>query len=276
MLAKAFKEILPPLSNQQILEVTHLHSLANNNFDKIILERPFRAPHHNASHVSVVGGGSNTRPGEITLSHHGVLFLDEFPEFGRQTIEALRQPLEDHTITVARAKQTVEYPANFLLIATANPCPCGYYGSSKSCSCSAAQINHYQQKISGPILDRIDLYSEVSVVEHSKLLSVPAKGDDDEIRERVLTARKKQFQRFGSKEKLNSSMSNKEILKFAKVSPASKKLLDTAAEKLNISARAYMKLIKIARTIADLEDNDIITPEHISESLQYRSLNKLG
>jgi magnesium chelatase family protein len=171
MLAKALPNLLPALNHEEMLEVTHLHSLAGHEYDRIINERPFRAPHHSATHVAVIGGGQNLRPGEISLSHRGVLFFDELPEFSRQTLEALRQPLEDRVISVARAKDTAQYPASFILIATANPCPCGYYGTTKTCRCTPAQIQRYQQRVSGPIMDRIDLYAEVSEIDHAKLLA---------------------------------------------------------------------------------------------------------
>ncbi len=171
MLAKTLPSLLPALSHEEMLEVTHLHSLAGHEYDRIISIRPFRSPHHSATHVAIIGGGQNLRPGEISFSHHGILFFDELPEFNRLTLEALRQPMEDRVISLARAKDTAEYPANFILVATANPCPCGYYGSGTTCHCLPSQIQRYQQKVSGPILDRIDLYSGVSEVEHSKLLT---------------------------------------------------------------------------------------------------------
>ncbi|HEY1835203.1 MAG TPA: ATP-binding protein [Candidatus Saccharimonadales bacterium] len=171
MLAKALPAILPPLGHEEMLEVTHLHSLANLEYEHLVSERPFRTPHHSASHVAIVGGGNAVRPGEISLSHRGILFFDKLPEFSRMTIEALRQPLEDRAITVSRAKETSTFPANFIFVATANPCPCGYYGTHKTCECSPHQLNHYRRKLSGPLLDRIDLYVEVQEVEHEKLLT---------------------------------------------------------------------------------------------------------
>ncbi|HET8709453.1 MAG TPA: YifB family Mg chelatase-like AAA ATPase [Candidatus Saccharimonadales bacterium] len=271
MLARALSSILPPLTHEEMLEVTHMHSLANHSYDTVITARPFRSPHHSASHVAVIGGGHSLRPGEISLSHRGVLFFDELPEFSRITLEALRQPLEDRTITVARAKDSVEYPANFILIATANPCPCGYYGTSKPCSCLPYQIQRYQQRLSGPIMDRIDLYSNVSDVEHAKLITTPSlKSHDEAIRARVLHARQLQQQRYGTSTTLNSNMSNNHIKKLAQLTPDAKTLLDTAAERLNISARSYMRTIKVARTVADLDSSEQIRPEHLTEALQYR------
>lgn len=270
MLAKAIPSILPSLELEEMLEVTHLHSLASQQYDQIITERPFRSPHHTASEVSILGGGQRPRPGEISLSHRGILFFDELPEYSRHTLEALRQPLEDKIITVARAKDTLIFPAHFMLIATANPCPCGYYGSSKSCSCTANDIVKYQRKLSGPILDRIDLYVDVDEVAHATLLGDKQSESSSVIRERVLRARKTQQERYQDPMIVNAGISNKQIKRFAKLSPSAKELLDTAAEKLGISARAYMRIIKVARTIADLEDSAIIEIPHISEALQYR------
>jgi magnesium chelatase family protein len=270
MLAKAAPSILPPLGREETLEITHIHSLASRQYDQIINERPFRAPHHSASETSILGGGSNPRPGEISLSHHGVLFFDELPEYSRATLEALRQPLEDKIITVARAKDSIIFPANFMLIATCNPCPCGYYGTSKPCSCLPQQIINYQRKLSGPILDRIDLYVEVDEVKHAKLLSDSHAETSQQIAERVARARARQFDRFKSSLKTNATLTNQDIKQLAQLNEASKELLDKAAEKLGISARAYMRTIKVARTIADLEQSESIEVPHLTEALQYR------
>jgi magnesium chelatase family protein len=275
MLAKALQSILPPLEREEVLEVTHLHSLASHDYERIITERPFRSPHHSASHVAVTGGGLNLRPGEISLAHRGVLFFDELPEFGRQTLEALRQPLEDRIISVARAKDTAEYPANFILVATANPCPCGYYGVSNTnggtCRCLPGQISRYRQRLFGPILDRIDLYSDVSEVKHDTLLK---QGRDDradrQAGQRVSRARSVQHTRYGRRDRLNTDMTNGDIKRFARLEPAAEELLNAAARRLNISARAYMRSVKVARTIADLERSDTITTAHLSEALAYR------
>lgn len=276
MLAKALPSILPRMDHSEIVEVTHLHSLSGADYEQIIIDRPFRAPHHSASHAAVVGGGHNLRPGEITLAHRGVLFFDELPEFGRLTIESLRQPLEDRAITIARAKETTTYPANFILIATANPCPCGYYGTAKPCRCQAHDIARYRRKLSGPILDRIDLYAEVAEVEHEKLLANNTSDlnkTDETARTQVAVARDTQRARYPKTLKLNADMTNRDIKAKASLAPEAKVLLDRAAHKLDISARSYMRMVKVARTIADLADCEHIETSHISEALQFRSHN---
>lgn len=272
MLAKALAGLLPPLSREEALEVTHLHSLASRDYESIVTKRPFRSPHHSASHVAVTGGGTNLRPGEISLAHRGVLFLDELPEFSRLTLEALRQPLEDRLITVARARAAVEYPANFILIATANPCPCGYYDASGDrCRCSFYQIKLYQRRLSGPILDRLDLFANVHEIKHDELLAV---NDDSQtykdIRERVETARDLQARRYGGRAKLNADTTNSEIKSYGQLEAAAGELLNVAARRLSLSARAYMRTVKVARTIADLESSPKTTTAHVSEALAYR------
>ncbi|MDB5164839.1 MAG: Mg chelatase subunit ChlI, magnesium chelatase family protein [Candidatus Saccharibacteria bacterium] len=272
MLAKALQSILPPLNREETLEVTHLHSLASHDYEQIITRRPFRSPHHSASHVAITGGGgSNLRPGEISLAHRGVLFFDELPEFGRATLEALRQPLEDHVISLARAKDSIEYPANFIMVATANPCPCGYYGTGDVCRCHFHQIRDYRQRISGPIMDRLDLYTDVHEIQHQKLLKQAVDTAADETtRQRIVSARQRQAVRFGDPSKLNADMTNSDIKKHAKLTSEAAELLNVASGRLSLSARSYMRTIKVARTIADLEAGKRITPANISEALQYR------
>lgn len=276
MLAKVLPSLLPPLSREEMLEVTHLHSLASNNFNQIVRERPFRAPHHSASNVAIVGGGTILRPGELSLAHRGVLLFDELPEFGRVTVEALRQPLETRSVTIARAKDTAEYPANFIFVGTANPCPCGHYGTSKPCRCLPHQVLHYRRKLSGPILDRIDLYVDVHEIDHSRLLSTTKTNPAETslaVRQRVEAARTRQAKRFGLTTKLNADMSNRELKSLAQLSPEAKQILDQAASKFDLSARAYMRTVKVSRTIADLCESDVIDTSHIAEALQYRPHN---
>ncbi len=271
MLAKAVPSILPPMELEEILEITHLHSLASRHYDKIITTRPFRAPHHTASSVSILGGGQNPRPGEISLSHRGVLFFDEFPEYGRATLEALRQPLEDKVITVARARDSLVFPADFMLVSTANPCPCGFYGSTKTCQCMPHELVRYQRKLSGPILDRIDLYVDVDEVKHASLLDDTNKAESsDTIRERITAARKRQLERYKDPLKTNARLTSPEVKKYIKVTPEAQSLLNTAAEKLGLSARAYMRLLKVAQSIADLNNTSGVDVADISEALQYR------
>jgi magnesium chelatase family protein len=284
MLAKALPSILPDLTTEEMLEVTHLYSLASKDYSRIITTRPFRAPHHTASQAAIVGGGSVTRPGEISLAHHGVLFFDEFPEFRRTTIEALRQPLEDHSITIARAHGSLDFPASFILVATSNPCPCGYFGTprqakAKQCICSINLIRAYRAKLSGPILDRIDLYVEVPEIDHAGLLSVidPARAHEETLalKQQIAAARDLQKQRF-QLPRLNSGMANRDIARHGRLQPDAKQVLDRAAQSLNLSPRAYMRTIKVARTIADLEDSEDIKIDNITEALQYRQRSVAG
>jgi len=270
MLARAICGILPTLQHDEVLEVTHLHSLASGGSADIVKHRPFRAPHHTISTTALVGGGSRPRPGEASLAHRGVLFLDELPEFSHSSLEALRQPLEDKEVTIARVKDSATYPADFILVATQNPCPCGYYGTRKECRCSASSIFKYQKKLSGPILDRIDLHLPVNEIDHSRILEKRVSSDESPaILSRVNKAYAKQIERFNSA-RFNSSMSNKEIRELSKLSGEAKDLLDRAASKLGISARAYVRIVRVARTIADLANSTTIDIEHVSEALQYR------
>lgn len=271
MLAKALPSILPPLGRQEMLEITHLHSLASQNFEDIITARPFRSPHHSASSVAVIGGGTKPRPGEVSLAHMGVLFLDEMPEFTRSTLETLRQPLEDKHISIARAKDHLEFPADFILVATRNPCPCGYYGSDKPCSCTPTQIIQYDKRLSGPILDRIDLYVEVEAVDHRTLLEAKSTEEaSDHIAERVRRARQAQYERKSNGKQLNGSLGSRAIKQAANLTDEARELLDSASDRLRLSARAYMRAVKVARTIADLDGSANIEKAHVAEALQYR------
>jgi len=275
MLAKAFSHILPPLSFDEILEITAIHSVSGNLKQNIISKPPVRAPHHTSSHVSIVGGGAVPKPGEVTLAHRGVLFLDEFPEFDRKVIEALREPLEESEITISRARGSHSFPANFILIAAMNPCPCGNFGSkTKECICKPTDLLRYQRKISGPIVDRIDMWVEVSQINYDKLTEKESvKKESEEVRKRVSKARKIQKDRFtNSKRKIstNSEMEAKDISKLIDLDQKTKDILNTSAKKLDLSARAYHRVIKLARTIADLEGSEKIKQEHILEALQYR------
>jgi magnesium chelatase family protein len=273
MLAKAFSHLLPELSFDEMLEVTSIYSIGGMLQEGLIENPPFRSPHHTASYVSLVGGGTNLKPGEVTLAHKGVLFLDEFPEFDRKVLETLRQPLEDREVTVSRAKGSVKYPAHFILVATMNPCPCGNYGvKGKDCVCSAMAIERYKRKLSGPIVDRIDLWVEVSKIEHGKLTdSRDLHEKTENIIPRVEKARKIQSDRYkGLKIKTNAELSAKDLITNIKLSEKVKELLNTSAKHLDLSARSYHRIIKLARTIADLDGVEDVGENHILEALQYR------
>lgn len=271
MLAKALPSLLPPLAEDEVIEVTKLHSLAGENHSDPIVARPFRSPHHSSTTVSLIGGGQRSRPGEISLAHQGILFLDELPEYNHQTLEALRQPLEDKIVYIARANHRSSYPANFMLVATQNPCPCGYATDpSKECTCSAAQVARYQQKISGPLLDRIDLFVSVSPVDHSQLLKTSVDNEHEQATEVIAQARESQKARFQGRSKTNSLLTNRDITSVIKLTSEAKLLLDRAGKTLQLSARSYFRALKVARTIADLDASPTVEPEHVSEALQYR------
>lgn len=271
MLAKAAAQLLPDLEGDDALTVTHLHSLVFADQPDIITKPPFRSPHHSASDVSIVGGGSNSRPGEISLAHRGILMLDELPEYSKKALESLRQPLEDGTVVVSRAKVTTTYPADFTLVATSNPCPCGYYGSTKPCSCTAHEISRYQKKLSGPILDRIDMHIRVDSIDHKDLLDskqVDHTTGTVDVPAIVRACRQIQLER--NKGVMNGQLSNKQLKTFGQLSKEAKAFIDTAASKLQLSSRSYLKTVKVARTIADLDKSMTIESQHISEALQYR------
>ncbi len=278
MLAKCFPSILPDLTFEESLEVTKIHSVAGvlDANKGIVVERPFRSPHHTATLIALTGGGMKAKPGEISLAHNGVLFLDEMPEYARNTIETLRQPMEDGHITVARNALTVQYPANFVLVSSMNPCPCGYYGSSSQpCKCSPAAIHKYLSKISGPLMDRIDLHIEVDAINYEELTQRELEEPSKNIKARVNKAREVQLNRFkGSKIYSNSKMGEKEFKEFCALDKECADILELAFKKLNLSARAYNRILKVARTIADLEGCEKIQKAHILEAIQYRSLDK--
>ncbi|MFA6570907.1 MAG: YifB family Mg chelatase-like AAA ATPase [Bacteroidota bacterium] len=280
MLAKRIPTILPPLTLDESLETTKIHSIGGvlPSGEALVTIRPFRAPHHTISDAALVGGGMNRiRPGEISLSHHGVLFLDELPEFDRNVLEVLRQPLEERKIVISRTKMTIEYPANFMLVCSMNPCPCGNYGNpQKECTCSPSQIQRYLSKVSGPLLDRIDLHVEVQSVKYQEISSARIGEPSEIVKERVINSRKIQTDRFKGHKGVykNADMGSKDIRKYCTLDTASNELLKMAMTKLGISARGYDRILKVARTIADLSLSDSIKPEHISEAIQYRSLDR--
>ncbi|HAJ77768.1 MAG TPA: magnesium chelatase [Clostridiales bacterium] len=278
MLAKSFPSILPDMTFEEALEVTKIHSVAGTLDSKqgIVLTRPFRAPHHTTTTVTMVGGGTKSKPGEVSLAHNGVLFLDETPEYPRNIIETLRQPLEDGVIAVSRIAQTVEYPANFTLVASMNPCPCGYYGSKlHECKCTPVQIHNYLNRLSGPLMDRIDLQIEVDAINYSELKSEELEETSAEIKKRVSLARNAQNERFkGTKIHNNSAMNAALVKKYCKLSPEAEQVLENAFNRLNLTARAHDRILKVARTIADLDGSENIKLEHLVEAINYRSLDR--
>ncbi len=281
MLAKRLPTILPPMSIHEALETTKIHSVAGKmgKYMGLINQRPFRSPHHTISDVALVGGGSVPQPGEISLAHNGVLFLDELPEFKRTVLEVMRQPLEDRVITISRAKLSVEYPASFMLVASMNPCPCGYYNHpEKTCMCGPGVVQKYLNRISGPLLDRIDIHVEVTPVPFRELSGKSQSESSDTVRERVMEARKIQESRYAEQERIhcNAQMSSRQLPTICRLDDTGVQLIRNAMEKLGLSARAYDRILKVARTIADLDASEVILSNHLAEAINYRSLDREG
>jgi magnesium chelatase family protein len=281
MLAKRLPTILPPLTLHEALETTKIHSVAGKlpENSTLVSKRPFRSPHHTISDVALVGGGGIPQPGEISLAHNGVLFLDELPEFKRTVLEVMRQPMEERRVTISRARLAVDFPASFMLIASMNPCPCGYYNHpEKQCSCGPGIVQKYLNKVSGPLLDRIDLHVEVTPVAFSELSALKPQENSSCIRERVISAREIQSSRYKEHDGVhcNAQMSSKLLKEICVINASGQNLLKTAMERLNLSARAYDRILKVSRTIADLSSSDDIKPEHLAEAIHYRSLDREG
>jgi len=279
MLAKRLPSILPPLSLKEALETTKIHSVSGNlgSNSSLMTQRPFRSPHHTISNVALVGGGQIPQPGEISLAHNGVLFLDELPEFQRTVLEVMRQPLEDRVVNISRARLSVEYPASFMLVASMNPCPCGYYNHpEKDCVCAAGVVQKYLNKISGPLLDRIDLHVEVTPVPINELADFRPAEKSEAIRERVIEARQRQIDRFKENKDVhcNAMMGTKLLKEVCRIDDAGRDMLKKATDRLGLSARAFDRILKVSRTIADLEGADRILPAHLAEAIQYRSLDR--
>ena len=279
MMAKRLPSILPPLSLAESLETTQIHSVAGklSRDTSLISQRPFRAPHHTISPVALVGGGNSPQPGEISLAHNGVLFCDELPEFNRSVLEVMRQPLEDRTITISRAKYSVQFPCSFMFVASMNPCPCGYYGDpTHKCVCSPGQIQRYMNRISGPLLDRIDIQCEITPVPFNDISKAQPGEPSASIRQRVIEARHRQEQRYASVKGVhcNAQMSERMIHQYAEPSAEGLDLLRMAMERLSLSARAYSRILKVARTIADLEGSESVEPQHLAEAIGYRTLDR--
>jgi magnesium chelatase family protein len=278
MLAKRLATILPDMNFEESLETTKIHSVMGliPTDNALIVTRPFRNPHHTISDAGLIGGGQIPKPGEVSLSHNGVLFLDELPEFKKNVLEVMRQPLEEERVTISRAATSLTYPARFMLVAAMNPCPCGYYSdATKECNCTVPQIQRYRSKISGPLMDRIDIHIEVPAVKYRDLANRDAGEPSREIKKRVDEARRIQLDRFkGMKIYSNAQMNNRHIKKFCQINETSQKLLETAIDTFGLSARAYTRILKVARTIADLEGQEDIQPSHLSEAIQYRTLDR--
>jgi magnesium chelatase family protein len=279
MLAKRIPTILPPMSLEEAIETTRIHSVAGVLDDSrgLVGTRPFRSPHHTISDAGLIGGGAVPRPGEVSLAHHGVLFLDELPEFQRNVLEVMRQPLEDGAVTISRAVTSVTFPARFMLAAAMNPCPCGFFGdSTRECHCSPPQIQRYVSKISGPLIDRIDIHIEVPAVKYKELRGSTATEDSTTVRERVLRARARQTERFIGEKKIfsNAQMPPKLIRKFCAISDEGEKMLETAVTRMGLSARAHDRILKVARTIADLDESAGLETRHLGEAIQYRTLDR--
>ncbi len=281
MLAKRLPTVLPPLSLLEALETTKIHSVAGKlpTNTSLVAQRPFRSPHHTISDAALVGGGGIPQPGEISLAHNGVLFLDELPEFKRSVLEVMRQPMEERRVSISRARISIDFPASFMLIASMNPCPCGYFNHpEKECTCSPIMVQRYLNKISGPLLDRIDLHMEVTPVAFSELSSQKTSEPSSAVRDRVIKARDIQTQRFAENAGVycNAQMGSKLLKEVCVISTIGQNLLKTAMDRLNLSARAYDRILKVSRTIADLADSADIRPEHLAEAIQYRSLDREG
>jgi len=279
MIANCIPGILPPMTLKESLETTKIHSVAGktDSVNALLIERPFRSPHHSISAIALIGGGSKPQPGEISLAHNGVLFMDELPEFQRSVLEVLRQPLEERKIRISRASYAIDYPAGFMLVASMNPCPCGYYNHpDKPCACSPGQVQKYINRISGPLLDRIDLQIEITPVSYDKLNERKDAESSEAIRNRVMIARNIQLERFKNRPEIfcNAQMNTRDIRRFAQLNISGQNLLMMAMKKLNLSARAYDRILKVSRTIADLENSEEIQVQHVAESIQYRTLDR--
>jgi magnesium chelatase family protein len=278
MLARALATILPSLTLSEAIEVTKIYSVSGliSKYTPLVTQRPFRSPHYTTSHAGLVGGGRLPHPGEISLAHRGVLFLDEFPEFNHLALESLRQPMEDKVVTISRAEGSLTFPANFMLVAAMNPCPCGYYGDPvKECKCSSSTITRYQKRLSGPLLDRIDIFVDVPRIDYEKLMDQRTSESSDTVRKRVQAARQIQLERFkGTKLASNADMSTSEVKEFCRLESAALNLLKTAMKQLHFTARALHRTIKLARTVADLDGSESIKTNHLAEALQYRQRNK--